>query len=468
MRNKFFLAASCAALAVCAVPTFAAVPTAGLWAGEIVLDRVNEVTVGINSQNIPQAPDPLVATPVKSAAHLRIVLHVDAAGQVRLLKNVALVDKSTNNTPDLALITDESLYGNFPSGGKRLSAVAFDFGDNNANDLLERIATVAAQTAASNGNALTAANALAAKADVQASYTAFVGGSSFRTATLKAALVAKIGAITVVTNAAGSLAAANTAVATDSLVIGIRNTANSLAAAALFPDARYVGAVDAISQAAAQAAADTAGAGLTNLVGINATNAALLALTNALNATPIVSAGYTAFIGGSSFASAAALAASAASNAVVQAVATGALGDLIQNRAQSAALKALTDANVFKTADKVVNTEVLCSGALAPGGTVEGTIYLGANHPTNPFMHRRHTDHTTGYNITRLVRIQVDAANSTNGLALAGFGVERLTGSYREELFGLHKPLGPNLDHGLLTEGHVNLERLSTVSVLNQ
>jgi hypothetical protein len=62
----------------------------------------------------------------------------------------------------------------------------------------------------------------------------------------------------------------------------------------------------------------------------------------------------------------------------------------------------------------------------------------------------------------------VDSASSSNALAFAGFGVDRLTGAYREEIFGLHKPLGPNQDLGLLTEGVIILERLTTVPVLNQ
>ena len=83
-------------------------------------------------------------------------------------------------------------------------------------------------------------------------------------------------------------------------------------------------------------------------------------------------------------------------------------------------------------------------------------------------MHRRHTDHSTGYNITRNLNLQFDSATSTNGLALAGFGVERLTGTYREEIFGLHKPLGPDQDKGLITEGVISLNRISQVDTLNQ
>ena len=116
----------------------------------------------------------------------------------------------------------------------------------------------------------------------------------------------------------------------------------------------------------------------------------------------------------------------------------------------------------------VVNNELPLTGTLGAGGALAGRIFLGANHPTNPFMHRRHTDHSTGYNITRELNIQFDAATSTNGLALAGFGVEQLTGTYREEIFGLHKPLGPNQDTGLITEGVISLNRISQVDTLNQ
>ena len=204
------------------------------------------------------------------------------------------------------------------------------------------------------------------------------------------------------------------------------------------------------------------------VVGTSATNAALVALTNAINVPKIVSPGYQTFITSSAFQSAAGVAAAAATTAAQQATAGGALPALVQNRAQASALKALTDAGIFKTADQVVDREVLLTGSLAAGGTLAGTIYLGANHPTNPFMHRRHTDHSTGYNITRNLSIQFDSATSTNGLAVAGYGVEQITGTYREEIFGLHKPLGPNQDIGLITEGAISLNRISPVNTLNQ
>src|SRR6185312_2366067 len=77
----------------------------GLWVGEVVLQRVNETVSGVNAANQVVSPDPSVTTPVNAPAHIRIIFHVDSTGKVRLLKGVAMVDKSTNTTPDIALIS---------------------------------------------------------------------------------------------------------------------------------------------------------------------------------------------------------------------------------------------------------------------------------------------------------------------------------------------------------------------------
>ena len=110
-------------------------------------------------------------------------------------------------------------------------------------------------------------------------------------------------------------------------------------------------------------------------------------------------------------------------------------------------------------------------GNLEPLGpeALKGTVFLPANHPTNPFRHRRHPDHTVGFDVTRKVRLDFDG---TPGGALdrPGFGVERITGTFREEIFGLHKPLGPNPvtdPIGLKVEGRFELNRISLIDTLN-
>src|SRR5882724_422257 len=57
--------------------------SSGLWVGEVTLNKVNETVVGFNAANQVVAPDPAVTTPVASPAHLRIILHVDSANNVR-------------------------------------------------------------------------------------------------------------------------------------------------------------------------------------------------------------------------------------------------------------------------------------------------------------------------------------------------------------------------------------------------
>src|SRR5437660_12419693 len=115
-----------------------AATNSGLWVGQVTLTKVNETVGGVNAANQLVFPAPSVTTPVASAAHLQVIFHVDSQGQVRLLKSVAVLPKTTNQPPGVALITDPSLYPNFSSTGigKRIAAAAFDFGESNAVSVL--------------------------------------------------------------------------------------------------------------------------------------------------------------------------------------------------------------------------------------------------------------------------------------------------------------------------------------------
>jgi len=444
----------------------------GLWVGEVTLNRVNETVVGINAQNQTVAPDPNVTTPVNSPAHLRIILHVDKQGQVRLLKNVAILDKSTNSTPDLALVTDSTLYPNFAPIGKRIATAAYDFGDDRAVSILDDIAAAAAAAASTGGNPTNAANQVAQTADLDARYRAYVSGAGFNNAALNAALTAKIGATQAKGtngNSAQVLSAATSAATNNFYVVTNRAYAQTLATNGAFIDSRYVAAVDSIALAAASGAASAASSNLTAAaVGAAATNAASAAVTAAINAPASESPNYNSFIGTGSFASAANTAAAAASAAARAALNGGASATTARIQANGAAVKALTDANVYAAADSVVMNEALLSGTISPDQSLAGTIYLGASHPTNPFKHRRHPDHTIGYPITRALSIHFDSSSSTNAQQITGFGVDQITGTYREDISGLHKPLGPNQDIGLITEGTLKLNHVSFVDTLNQ
>ncbi len=164
-------------------------PYRGLWVGEATLGAVNEVSIPLDENNIPRAPDPNIPTPTSDAANLRLILHVDATGQVRLLKHVAILARKAGiqqQESDLALVTDERLYGAFPpQPAQRISSVSFDFGDaqaTNAVDELTRAAADGAATAAAVSGATTATVTAAARskaapiisqADSAAQFTTF-------------------------------------------------------------------------------------------------------------------------------------------------------------------------------------------------------------------------------------------------------------------------------------------------------
>lgn len=165
-------------------------PNRGLWVGEVVLGEVNEVTVPLDATNVPRAPDPNQVTPTFDAASLRLILHVDAAGHVSLLKHVAILARKAGaqeTESDLALVTDERLYGAFPpQPATRISSVVFDFGDAKAtaavNQVVERAATTAAgyssipgvTAEALSGVARAAATPVIVEADATAAFTTFL------------------------------------------------------------------------------------------------------------------------------------------------------------------------------------------------------------------------------------------------------------------------------------------------------
>jgi hypothetical protein len=113
-------------------------------------------------------------------------------------------------------------------------------------------------------------------------------------------------------------------------------------------------------------------------------------------------------------------------------------------------------------------TYVIKRDGLPPLGpqALLGSIFLPADHPTNPFRHRRHQEHTTGISLTRKIQLAFDGS-PTDPLESAGFGIQRISGTYREEILGLHKPLGPNQDIGLKVEGRFVLNRVSLIDTLN-
>ena len=129
----------------------------GLWVGQAKLNYVNEVTVPLDENNVAVAPDPNVPTPTADQAQIRLILHVNGAGQVNLLKDVAIMSRSEESETnqyfasegDLALVTDESLYSEFPEQtARRIASAVFDFGDVKATEAVEAIVLKVSETVA--------------------------------------------------------------------------------------------------------------------------------------------------------------------------------------------------------------------------------------------------------------------------------------------------------------------------------
>jgi hypothetical protein len=104
--------------------------------------------------------------------------------------------------------------------------------------------------------------------------------------------------------------------------------------------------------------------------------------------------------------------------------------------------------------------EMTMIGGIGPGAACGGRIDIAKNTPTNPYRHKFHPDHGEGFDIIRVFSLEFDGMPADPLKAAPGYGVDRITGVYRESIAGLHKIT-------LKTEGIVTLNRISTVPTLN-
>ena len=564
----------------------------GLWVGKATLTHVNEVSIPLDENNDAIAPDPNVPTSTHDAAHLRLILHVDGAGQVNLLKDVAIlrrhVDGETesqlfSSEDDLALVSDERLYSDFPvQEARRFASAVFDFGDYKATEALDsivdemvsqvtanvwtsdvtsasssaelRLAEDDAQAAAENS---IAANGLVDAADAASGFDQFminqlppltvedisVTGtvptntqntadeltSTFYEDTRAQDVLDEITAVSTnlsfttddekkeeglfiaaryadtdnlyqrfVTGSAfgdmipsAAAAAAAEAVLSNSTPESVSNEVHALtevssveseafsAQISTYSDTTASDAVssvlDAVIDAAASSSNDTESA-----IAAEAEEAGLAALSSIRHfSLPICTptADYTTFVRSDEFT---AKIPDAAEEAAVAAVAEMRDNPFATTNSLAAAAEIAarnTLRSVYILAAKARRTELPMVGMFGPGqgdprltadaGTLgtaglTGEIRLPATHPTNPFRHAQHPDHTAGMDITRSIRLDFDEDASPSSR-----GMDRLTGIYREEVFGLHKKLGPNQDTGLKVEGTFELNRVSHIDTLN-
>jgi len=119
---------------------------AGLWVGNATINAVSEA----------HSFTPTNTTPTKSEMNLRLILHVNADGQTRLLKEVLQMWRNGTYTNDndgnlvvdrpgqYVLLTDDALIGQFEgatlrdgeSVGRRISTVGYDFPANSSSNFL--------------------------------------------------------------------------------------------------------------------------------------------------------------------------------------------------------------------------------------------------------------------------------------------------------------------------------------------
>ncbi len=104
--------------------------------------------------------------------------------------------------------------------------------------------------------------------------------------------------------------------------------------------------------------------------------------------------------------------------------------------------------------------ELTMIGGIGPGVACGGRIDIDKSAPTNPYRHKYHPDHGQGFDIVRVFSLAFEGAPGNPLKAAPGYGVNRISGIYRESIAGLHKIT-------LKTEGVVTLNRISTVPTLN-
>ena len=118
---------------------------------------------------------------------------------------------------------------------------------------------------------------------------------------------------------------------------------------------------------------------------------------------------------------------------------------------------------------------VVCSGGFS--GSVTCTFTLGANHPTNPFLHKYHPDHDNldpryenvaqeAYAIEREIAVEFGTRyppdeDLTERVPPPGWGASMLGGTYTETLTGLHKT-------PIKVQGSFVLQRVSEADHLNE
>lgn len=427
-------------------------------------------------------------TAAKTAA-MNVVQHSDVAAAFGQFLSTSLTrtvvdDIATGNATALATART--------AAAALLTASSF-FPDLRGSNLVEALYQVSLTPGATPAQKRKIAqNTAAAHADLTEAYPRFLAGKEF--GDLIAGGAAAAGRAAVVTGAtAGTVLLA---VNGDPAVRAAQTVANSLAALSAYTDTRAPDAAALVITAVVAAAVEKLPAAVSaeKAVTVAASDAGLKALAENVIRYRVPAVGpttdYNTFVKSTEYTGSSAIAATASAKAAVEARAINPFLTLVELKlaASDAATDALRagDPNTFKAAAGAARRELPLEGAFGPGlgdprfsfaiktgklaplgpPALVGTFHLPASHPTNPFRHRRHPDHRFGIDVERSLRLDFDGT-PVGSVTPPGFGVNRITGVYREELFGLHKPLGPNKDTGLRVEGRFELNRISQIDALN-
>lgn len=357
------------------------------------------------------------------------------------------------------------------------------YGDTRGLEAIAGVVTAAAEAAASTsaGADLITKQAVARMAAIYArhnaadttqAYNRFLAGdvfSAMRKAMPDVAVTAAINARNDNQNQTQIATRVRSALLSNTMVSSASSAAVAIKSASLWGDVRAEDAVNSLLHAAANAAAAQVMLSLSPAPLKKAIEDELNAAFASLPSAPVFfgtpSADYNQFVSQSQFQSAASQAAKTAAAEVVFQYAAGVRGQtelrFYANRAVTKALGTIREAAAI-----IPQNEIRLLGQLMPGQTIEGTLQLPALAPSNPFMHRRHPDHTEGFAITRKISLSVDPSHPEQPTR-AGYGVSQITGVYFEEIFGLHKPLGASQNIGLRTRGTFTLNRLTFTDSLN-
>lgn len=121
-----------------------------------------------------------------------------------------------------------------------------------------------------------------------------------------------------------------------------------------------------------------------------------------------------------------------------------------------------------------VGDDMLMNGEFAVNSSVNVSLLIDPEMPTNPFRHKFHPDHNNldaqnlnfkqeAFQVTREMEFFFTPNNPKypDVADPPGWGVEEMGGTFRETLIGLHK-------NAIFVEGDFRLKRIASTAVLNQ